>query len=75
MARRRCRIDFDRSISGLVSDINSASSLMSHDSTKQPNLIRSDTNEIKEEEETESDSAGNSSRKTVNCKMYFASTL
>lgn len=53
MARRRCRIDFERSVSG---DGNS-SAILSNDLSR---LIEQDSNEIKEEEEdTETDAQGN----------------
>ena len=53
MARRRCRIDFERSVSG---DGNS-SVILSNDLSR---LIEQDSNEIKEEEEdTETDAQGN----------------
>ena len=55
MARRRCRIDFERSVSG---DGNS-SAILSNDLSR---LIEQDSNEIKEEEEdTETDVQGNDS--------------
>ena len=53
MARRRCRIDFERSVSG---DGNS-SAILSNDLSR---LIEQDSNEIKEEEEdTETEVQGN----------------
>ena len=53
MARRRCRIDFERSVSG---DGNS-SVIMSNDLSR---LIEKESNEIKEEQEdTESETQGN----------------
>ena len=53
MARRRCRIDFERSVSG---DGNS-SVIMSNDLSR---LIEKESNEIKEEQEdTETETQGN----------------
>ena len=53
MARRRCRIEFERSVSG---DANS-SVIMSTDLSR---LIEQDSNEIKEEQEdTEPETLGN----------------
>ena len=53
MARRRCRIDFERSVSG----DGSSSAILSNDLSR---LIEQDSNEIKEEEEdAETEGQGN----------------